>query len=101
MEIQHTLNSEIENIFDECTPYPATHEEAQKSLQLSLRWAKRCKTQHHDVLKNRNALFGIIQGGMYEDLRDESLKRSEEHTSELQSRENLVCRLLLEKKNKK
>jgi len=74
MDIQHTLNSDIVMIFDECTPYPATHEEAQKSLQLSLRWAKRCKTQHHDVLKNRNALFGIIQGGMYEDLRDESLK---------------------------
>ncbi|MFV5490593.1 tRNA guanosine(34) transglycosylase Tgt [Acinetobacter sp. ASP199] len=74
MDIQHTLNSDIVMIFDECTPYPATHEEAQKSLQLSLRWAKRCKTQHHEVLKNRNALFGIIQGGMYEDLRDESLK---------------------------
>ena len=73
MDIQHTLNSDIVMIFDECTPYPATHEEAQKSLQLSLRWAKRCKTQHHDVLKNRNALFGIIQGGMYEDLRQESL----------------------------
>ena len=73
MEIQQTLNSDIVMIFDECTPYPATHEEAQKSLQLSLRWAKRCKTHHHDELKNNNALFGIIQGGMYEDLRDESL----------------------------
>ncbi|MDV7437293.1 tRNA guanosine(34) transglycosylase Tgt [Acinetobacter baumannii] len=73
MEIQHVLNSDIVMIFDECTPYPATHEEAQKSLQLSLRWAKRCKTHHHDELKNKNALFGIIQGGMYEDLRDESL----------------------------
>ncbi|WP_286741032.1 MULTISPECIES: tRNA guanosine(34) transglycosylase Tgt [Acinetobacter] len=74
MEIQHTLNSDIVMIFDECTPYPATHEEAQKSLQLSLRWAERCKKHHHDELKNKNALFGIIQGGMYEDLRDESLK---------------------------
>lgn len=74
MEIQKTLNSDIVMIFDECTPYPATHEEAQKSLQLSLRWAKRCKTHHHDELNNSNALFGIIQGGMYEDLRDESLK---------------------------
>ena len=74
MDIQHTLNSDIVMIFDECTPYPATHEEAQKSLQLSLRWANRCKTQHHDVLENKNARFGIIQGGMYEDLRDESLK---------------------------
>ncbi|WP_448761429.1 tRNA guanosine(34) transglycosylase Tgt [Acinetobacter tandoii] len=74
MEIQKTLNSDIVMIFDECTPYPATHEEAQKSLQLSLRWAKRCKTHHHDELNNSNALFGIIQGGMYEDLREESLK---------------------------
>ncbi len=65
MEIQKTLNSDIVMIFDECTPYPATHEEAQKSLQLSLRWAKRCKTHHHDELQNSNALFGIIQGGMY------------------------------------
>ncbi|MEQ1302963.1 tRNA guanosine(34) transglycosylase Tgt [Acinetobacter radioresistens] len=74
MEIQKILNSDIVMIFDECTPYPATHEEAQKSLQLSLRWAKRCKTHHHEVLDNKNALFGIIQGGMYEDLRDESLE---------------------------
>ena len=74
MEIQKVLNSDIVMIFDECTPYPATHEEAQKSLQLSLRWAKRCKEHHHNVLENKNALFGIIQGGMYEDLRDESLK---------------------------
>lgn len=73
MEIQQTLNSDIVMIFDECTPYPATHEQAQKSLQLSLRWAKRCKTAHVNN-KNSNALFGIIQGGMYEDLRDESLK---------------------------
>ncbi|WP_180036991.1 MULTISPECIES: tRNA guanosine(34) transglycosylase Tgt [unclassified Acinetobacter] len=73
MEIQKILNSDIVMIFDECTPYPATHEEAQKSLQLSLRWAKRCKEHHHNVLENKNALFGIIQGGMYEDLRDESL----------------------------
>ncbi|WP_104492345.1 tRNA guanosine(34) transglycosylase Tgt [Acinetobacter indicus] len=73
MEIQKVLNSDIVMIFDECTPYPAPHEEAQKSLQLSLRWAKRCKEHHHNVLENKNALFGIIQGGMYEDLRDESL----------------------------
>lgn len=74
MKIQQVLNSDIVMIFDECTPYPATHEEAQKSLQLSLRWAKRCKEHHHNHLNNTNALFGIIQGGMYEDLRDESLQ---------------------------
>ena len=72
MEIQRVLNSDIVMIFDECTPYPATHQQAQESLQLSLRWAKRCKTAHMEN-GNPNALFGIIQGGMYEDLRDESL----------------------------
>ncbi|MFB2538443.1 tRNA guanosine(34) transglycosylase Tgt [Acinetobacter sp. c3-l95] len=72
MQIQQVLNSDIVMIFDECTPYPATEQEAQSSLQLSLRWAKRCKDEH-EKLENHNALFGIIQGGMYEHLRDESL----------------------------
>lgn len=71
MRIQKVLNSDIVMIFDECTPYPATHQEAKDSMQLSLRWAKRSKDAHQD---NSNALFGIIQGGMYEDLRDISLE---------------------------
>ncbi len=70
MRIQKVLNSDIVMIFDECTPYPATHKEASDSMQLSLRWAKRSKDAHHG---NTNALFGIIQGGMFEDLRDVSL----------------------------
>ncbi|HQN65406.1 MAG TPA: tRNA guanosine(34) transglycosylase Tgt [Methylophilus sp.] len=70
MRIQRVLNSDIVMIFDECTPYPATHEQARKSMELSLRWAKRSKTAHAG---NPNALFGIVQGGMYEDLRDISL----------------------------
>lgn len=73
MQIQQVLNSDVVMIFDECTPYPATPEQAKQSLQLSLRWAKRCKDEHVK-LNNPNALFGIIQGGMYEHLRDESLK---------------------------
>lgn len=72
MEIQHVLNSDIVMIFDECTPYPASETEAAKSMRLSLRWAKRSRDQHQQ-LENRNALFGIVQGGMYESLRDESL----------------------------
>ncbi|MBS1190102.1 MAG: tRNA-guanine transglycosylase, queuosine-34-forming [Rhodocyclaceae bacterium] len=72
MRIQHTLNSDIVMIFDECTPYPASREEAAKSMRLSMRWARRSKDEHNR-LENRNALFGIVQGGMYEDLRDESL----------------------------
>lgn len=75
MRIQKVLNSDIVMIFDECTPYPATHQEANDSMQLSLRWAQRSKDAHQG---NDNALFGIIQGGMYEDLRDDSLKSLEE-----------------------
>jgi queuine tRNA-ribosyltransferase len=72
MQIQKVLNSDIVMIFDECTPYPATHEEAAKSMRMSMRWAQRSRDEHNK-LENHNALFGIIQGGMYEDLRDESL----------------------------
>ncbi len=70
MRIQKVLNSDIVMIFDECTPFPATLKEANDSMQLSLRWAKRSKDAHQG---NGNALFGIIQGGMFEELRDESL----------------------------
>lgn len=72
MQIQHDLNADIVMIFDECTPYPATRDEAAQSMRLSLRWATRSRAEH-DRLENSNALFGIVQGGMYEDLRDESL----------------------------
>jgi queuine tRNA-ribosyltransferase len=72
MEIQHALNSDIVMIFDECTPYPASHTEAAISMRLSLRWARRSRVRH-DEMDNHNALFGIVQGGMYEDLREESL----------------------------
>ena len=71
MRIQKVLNADSGMIFDECTPYPATHKEANDSMQLSLRWAKRSKAADKD---NSNALFGIIQGGMFEDLRDISRK---------------------------
>ena len=70
MEVQRSLNSDIVMIFDECTPYPATHNESKDSMELSLRWAQRSKDAHGD---SPNALFGIIQGGMYEDLREVSI----------------------------
>jgi queuine tRNA-ribosyltransferase len=73
MEIQYDLGSDVVMIMDECTPYPATWEEARKSMEMSLRWAKRSR-DHFDKQGNKNALFGIIQGGVYEDLRDESLE---------------------------
>ncbi len=77
MRIQYALNSDVVMVFDECTPYrigdrPATHEEAARSMRMSLRWARRSRASF-DTLENPNALFGIVQGGMYEDLRDESL----------------------------
>ncbi len=70
MEVQRKLGSDVVMIFDECTPYPATHKESQDSMELSLRWAQRSKDAHGD---NPSALFGIVQGGMYEDLRDISV----------------------------
>ncbi len=72
MRIQHVLNSDIVMIFDECTPYPADQVQAADSMRLSLRWAQRSRDAH-DQLGNANALFGIVQGGMWENLRDESL----------------------------
>ena len=71
MQVQRDLGSDIVMIFDECTPYPATVEEAADSMRLSLRWAERSKKAHGD---NPSALFGIVQGGMYEHLRQESIE---------------------------
>lgn len=70
IEIQRAFDSDIAMIFDECTPYPATHTEAAQSMELSLRWARRSKAAH---VENPNALFGIVQGGIYDDLRDASI----------------------------
>lgn len=70
MQVQRDLGSDIVMIFDECTPYPATEKEARDSMELSLRWAQRSKDAHGD---SPSALFGIVQGGMYESLRIESL----------------------------
>jgi queuine tRNA-ribosyltransferase len=72
MQIQRALDSDIAMVFDECTPYPASHEDAAASMQLSLRWARRSRDAF-EHLSNPNALFGIVQGGMYHDLREASL----------------------------
>lgn len=71
MEVQRKLGSDIVMIFDECTPWPATEKEAADSMRLSLRWADRSKSAHGD---SQSALFGIVQGGMYEHLRHESIE---------------------------
>lgn len=77
MQIQKTLNSDVVMVLDECTPYkigdrPATEAEAAASMRMSLRWAKRSRNEF-DRLENPNALFGIVQGGMFKHLREESL----------------------------
>jgi queuine tRNA-ribosyltransferase len=70
MQVQRALDSDIVMAFDECTPYPATRDEAARSMEMSMRWAARSKAAHEG---NRNALFGIVQGGVHEELRDASL----------------------------
>tara|TARA_B100001059_G_C17831713_1_gene585106 strand:- start:3075 stop:4202 length:1128 start_codon:yes stop_codon:yes gene_type:complete len=72
IKVQHRLGSDVVMVFDECTPYPATAQEAKKSMELSMRWAKRCRSAHGN---SEAALFGIVQGGMFKELRDESLQR--------------------------
>lgn len=77
MEVQHDLNADVTMVFDECTPYPATEQEARESMELSLRWAARSRDRF-DSLKQAEpergeALFGIVQGGVYDELRRTSL----------------------------
>lgn len=73
IEIQNDLNSNITMCFDECTPHPATHEQAAHSMRLSMRWAERCRAAF--TPRSGYAIFGITQGGMYEDLRRESVAK--------------------------
>ncbi len=75
MRIQQQLGSDIVMAFDECTPYPATYDQAALSMQLSMRWAKRCRDEQVRLAVFQGSLFGIVQGGMYEDLRQESLQQ--------------------------
>jgi queuine tRNA-ribosyltransferase len=72
MQVQRALDADVVMVFDECTPHPAAHDETAQSMELSLRWARRCRAEF-DASANPNALFGIVQGGMHEDLRDASL----------------------------
>ena len=71
ISIQENLGSDIVMVFDECTNYPSSYSVARKSMELSMRWAQRCKVAH----KSKSALFGIVQGGMFKDLREESLSK--------------------------
>lgn len=69
IEVQCLLGSDIQMVLDECTPYPVTRDEARSSLELSLCWAKRCKDAFAKLAKPGQALFGIVQGSVYPDLR--------------------------------
>ncbi len=72
MQIQHLLDADITMAFDECTPFPATLEQAADSMRLSMRWAVRSKDAF--VPRPGYGLFGIVQGGIYPELRAESAK---------------------------
>lgn len=75
-QIQHLLGSDITMVLDECTSYPSTEKQAADSMRLSMRWAKRCKTAFKE--REGYALFGIVQGGMHPELREESAKALQE-----------------------
>ncbi len=77
MRVQHELDADVAMVFDECTPYPVSEDDARKSMELSLRWAERSR-RHFDALQEKEpgrgeALFGIVQGGVFDGLRNESL----------------------------
>ena len=67
IQIQERLNSDISMVLDECTEYPASFSRAEESMELSIRWANRCKNTF--TSREGFGLFGIIQGGMFETLR--------------------------------
>lgn len=75
--VQGNLGSDVIMVLDECTTHPATHDEAKASMELSMRWAARCKVTHEaqqaSSMNPGSKLFGIVQGGMFEDLRSVSL----------------------------
>ena len=73
MEVQRALDSDVAMVFDECTPYPADHDTARRSMELSLRWSARSRAAF-DALDGSGTLFGIVQGGMHDDLRRASLQ---------------------------
>jgi len=73
MEIQAALSPDISMVFDECTPYPCSRSDAEKSMKLSMSWARRCQQRWRELGNSHRALFGIVQGGLYPDLRRQSV----------------------------
>ena len=74
IEIQCLLGADIQMVFDECTPYPCDKQDAQASMELSMRWAGRSKAAFAEHGKSGQSLFGIVQGGVHPDLREASAK---------------------------
>ncbi len=74
IEVQCLLGADIQMVLDECTPFPATADEAKASLELSQRWAERSKAAFCAIAKPGQALFGIVQGSTYPDLREQSAR---------------------------
>ena len=72
IEVQCLLGADIQMVLDECTPFPATHDEARSSMELSMRWAERSKQAFQRMAAPGQALFGIVQGSVYPDLREQS-----------------------------
>jgi queuine tRNA-ribosyltransferase len=72
IEVQCLLGADIQMVLDECTPFPATHDEARSSMELSMRWAERSKQAFQAMAEPGQALFGIVQGSVYPDLREQS-----------------------------
>lgn len=72
VEIQLALDSDILMCLDQCTAYPADYETSKKSLELTTRWAERCRESWLKMASSRHSLFAIVQGGMYKDLRSAS-----------------------------
>jgi queuine tRNA-ribosyltransferase len=74
MEIQHALGADVVTAFDECTPYPCGRLDAQASMQLSMRWARRCRDRWKELDDGIRGVFGIVQGSVYPDLRRQSVE---------------------------
>lgn len=72
IDVQRSIGADIIMCFDECTPYPSSHEKAAKSMRMTHAWAERCRAHWRDGDDGSQALFGIVQGSTFEDLRKES-----------------------------
>jgi len=75
MDLQVALGADIIMALDDCLPYPSTHETAAQSMRRSMAWAERCRIRFDQLDSHSQSLFGIVQGGIYADLRKESIDR--------------------------